>query len=98
VLAHAFAHTRGHTLSEQDIDDLVAAGLRGLEVHHPDHDAQAVRTAAAVSARHGLVQTGASDYHGTGKSNVLAQCTTAPEQLERLLSLGTGSPTFGAAR
>ncbi|HKJ11835.1 MAG TPA: PHP domain-containing protein [Ornithinimicrobium sp.] len=96
VLAHPFAHRRGRVLTEADIDDLVDVGLCGLEVHHPDHDAEAVATAGSISARRGLVQTGASDYHGTGKSNRLAQCTTAPETLERLLGMGSGSPLLGS--
>jgi hypothetical protein len=98
VLAHPFARSRGRVVSEADVEELVDAGLRGLEVHHPDHDPAAAATAAAVGARHDLIQTGASDYHGAGKSNRLAQFTTTAGQLERLLDLGTGSPPLGASR
>ena len=34
-----------------------------------------------------LVITGASDYHGSGKLNVLGEYRTAPDQWEKLESL-----------
>ncbi|MGB7447708.1 MAG: PHP domain-containing protein [Ornithinimicrobium sp.] len=97
VLAHPFARARGHVVAEADIDELVDAGLLGLEVNHPDHDSAAVAAAATISARHDLLQTGSSDYHGAGKSNRLAQCTTTAEHLERLIELGSGSAPLGSA-
>jgi len=33
-----------------------------------------------------LVMTGASDYHGNGKLNILGEYTTNPEQWEKLES------------
>jgi hypothetical protein len=41
-----------------------------------------------------LLTTGSSDYHGTNKTTPIAACTTDPEQLEKLLALGTGSPVL----
>ncbi len=41
-----------------------AAGLLGLEVHHPRHDAAATARLRALAAQHGLLETGGSDYHG----------------------------------
>ena len=38
--------------------------------------------------------TGSSDYHGEGKPNRLAENTTTPEVLERLIAAGTGSEPF----
>lgn len=46
------------------IPELVRAGLKGIEVHHPDHDATAVDRAREAALRHGLMMTGGSDYHG----------------------------------
>ncbi len=43
---------------------LIAAGLSGIEAHHPKHDAQTVaRCLDLARARH-LIATGGSDYHG----------------------------------
>ncbi len=41
-----------------------------------------------------LAVTGSSDYHGEGKPNRLAENTTEPAVLERLLAAGTGSRPF----
>jgi 3',5'-nucleoside bisphosphate phosphatase len=61
VLAHP-----GKTERDDLIPALVSAGLAGLEVFHPDHDASATTRYAAVAAEHGLARTGGSDYHGPG--------------------------------
>ena len=60
VLAHP-----GQMDSWAAIPDLVAAGLEGIEVHHPDHDEEFEAMARAAARRHGLFRTGGSDYHGT---------------------------------
>jgi hypothetical protein len=36
-----------------------------------------------------LLTTGSSDYHGSGKLNRIGEFTTAPEVLEKLISMGT---------
>ncbi len=95
IMAHPFAHARGRTVTETVIGDLVEAGLAGLEVHHRDHDAVAMQQAGALCARWGLIQTGSSDYHGTGKSNALAEFTTDPQQFDRILERGSGSALMG---
>jgi predicted metal-dependent phosphoesterase TrpH len=46
------------------IGELVAAGLMGIEAHHPDHTSDDVERARAAAAEHGLFVTGGSDYHG----------------------------------
>lgn len=98
VLAHALARpTDGRNLSLAEIAALVPAGLAGLEVDHPEHaeaDREALR---ALAAEHDLLVTGSSDYHGGRKVNRLAQCTTAPEQYERLVALGSGVPVLSGA-
>ncbi len=42
---------------------LAAAGLRGIEVHRPDHAPERRDAYAALARRHGLVATGGSDFH-----------------------------------
>lgn len=87
VFAHPLAHRRGPIVDDDVIARLAEAGLVGLEVSHPDHDADARRHAAGLAAELGLIGTGSSDYHGTNKPTGLGACTTDPEAYERLLAL-----------
>jgi predicted metal-dependent phosphoesterase TrpH len=89
VMAHPRAGKRGRIVSLDDIVELATAGLVGLEVDHRDN-APEDRTILRELARDlDLLATGASDYHGTGKQNRIAENTTAPEVLERIIELGT---------
>jgi 3',5'-nucleoside bisphosphate phosphatase len=45
---------------------LAAAGLTGVEVHYFSHSDGETVAYANMAARHGLVATGGSDYHGPG--------------------------------
>ncbi|WP_420114857.1 PHP domain-containing protein [Pseudactinotalea sp.] len=88
VMAHARASTRGRTVSLETIRGLAAAGLAGLEVDHPDHTEQDRDVLRDLAAELGLLVTGSSDYHGTGKPNRLGECTTAPEVLDQIEAQG----------
>jgi 3',5'-nucleoside bisphosphate phosphatase len=87
VFAHPLARRRGPVVSEETIAALAGAGLAGLEVDHPDHDADDRAQAAALAADLGLVATGSSDYHGTNKLTPLAARTTTPQMYEKLIAL-----------
>ncbi|WP_116114257.1 PHP domain-containing protein [Austwickia chelonae] len=89
VIAHPFAARRGRVIGEEVIADLADAGLVGIEAHHLDHTAAQTRQALDVADRHRLVVTGSSDYHGTGKTNRLADRTTDPAQFRALLDRET---------
>ena len=91
VFAHGLATTRGRVVGDDAIAEMVAAGLLGLEVDHPDHTPDQRVYLRALAEGLGLVQTGSSDYHGTNKRTPIAACTTDPEQYEALLAAGTGS-------
>lgn len=91
VLAHPATHGRGVNLLEGDIAELVDAGLFGLEVEHRENTPDGKRALRRLCERYGLVQTGSSDYHGSGKPNRLAENTTAPEVLERIVAAGRGA-------
>lgn len=54
---------RGGTV-ETVLPELVAAGLLGVEVYHPNHSNSEVRQLEALCDRYGLIKTGGSDYHG----------------------------------
>ena len=87
VVAHPFASRRGQIITAKTFTDLVSAGLNGIEVHHRDQNAQEQETLTSIAQELGLVITGSSDYHGTGKLNGLAENTTHQAQWELLESL-----------
>lgn len=95
VLAHPLARSRGHLIGEDVIEEMAAAGLAGLEVEHRDHAPADRARAAAIAQRLGLLQTGSSDYHGTGKPNRLGENTTSPQVLTAILAQGTGTGPLG---
>jgi len=90
VLAHAFAHRRGPTVTAEVIKELAGVGLHGVEVDHPDHDDVARAELRDLAADLDLVTTGSSDYHGTNKVIRLGQETTAPDQLDAIAERATG--------
>lgn len=92
VLAHAWGRHGQGAMSEADLAGLTDDGLLGLEVDHQDHSPEQ-RTALRAMARNlGLVVTGSSDYHGTGKTNHdLGVHTTHPDELARIDELAAQS-------
>ncbi len=84
VIAHPFASRRGQILTADTFQDLVNAGLDGIEVHHRDQNAAEQQVLTEIARELHLVTTGASDYHGTGKLNEMAENTTHPAQWEAL--------------
>ncbi|HKN98942.1 MAG TPA: PHP domain-containing protein [Pseudonocardiaceae bacterium] len=92
VLAHAFASTRGRTVTADVIAGLAAAGLAGIEVDHPDHDPAARAELRGLAADLGVVATGSSDYHGRNKVVRIGQETTAPAAFDALVARATGTP------
>ena len=94
VLAHAFARTRGSVVSPPVIAEFADRGLTGLEVDHPDHDPAARAELRALAAGHGLLVTGASDYHGTNKSVKIGQERTAEDAFAELVARSTGTPVI----
>jgi 3',5'-nucleoside bisphosphate phosphatase len=88
VMAHPRAGRRGRIVSLNDIADLASAGLAGLEVDHRDNAEEDRRVLRELARDLDLLTTGSSDYHGTGKQNRIAENTTAPEVLEKIIGLG----------
>jgi predicted metal-dependent phosphoesterase TrpH len=86
VIAHPFASHRGQILKAEDFADLVAAGLNGIEVDHRDQNPDERAMLRLIAQELDLVVTGSSDYHGTGKMNLLAENHTSREQWEKLES------------
>jgi predicted metal-dependent phosphoesterase TrpH len=66
VLAHP-----GIAGKDDLIDELIAAGLQGIEVYYAEHTPKQIADYLDRCRRHDLVATGGSDFHGayTGRTN-----------------------------
>ncbi len=98
VIAHPFASLRGKILKAADFAELAQAGLNGVEVDHRDHNPNERGMLRDIAKELGLVVTGASDYHGSGKLNALAEFQTSPDQWERLESQASQRRVVGTWR
>lgn len=91
VLAHP-----GHWTSGRLLHQLDRAGLDGLEVWHPSHDASLVAYYERLARDYGLVATGGSDYHGhrPGDDERFGTCGLTRAAWQRMRStlqrVGTG--------
>ena len=84
VVAHPYASHRGEVLTETAFSSMVEAGLCGIEVDHRDHNIEERARLRKITSELGLVMTGSSDYHGTGKLNRLGECITSVGEWEKL--------------
>jgi 3',5'-nucleoside bisphosphate phosphatase len=86
VIAHPWGRGREAALPPEYLEMLVLEhGLVGIEVDHQDHDAETRERLRKLAAQLGVLATGSSDYHGTGKvDHDLGVNTTAPEVLEEI--------------
>lgn len=92
VLAHPFTRARGAAvLDDAVVAELAGAGLVGLEAEHPDHDEATRRRTRELAVALGLITTGSSDFHGTGKTTRLGENLTSPQALEAIESRATGT-------
>ncbi|MBF4993742.1 PHP domain-containing protein [Arthrobacter gandavensis] len=91
VFAHPEASARGRVVGEQTYLEMIDAGLAGLEIEHRDNPEGGRAYLRRLAAEHSLLVTGSSDYHGTGKPNLLGENTTSAAVLERIIELGTGA-------
>lgn len=92
VIAHPWG--RGGSVSAKRFAELAELGLSGIEVDHVEHDDDARRRLRGVARELGLVVTGSSDYHGTGKVGHDLGCnTTEREVLDQLLEMVVNGAT-----
>lgn len=97
VLAHPWSRASRRVLDGDAFEALRGRGLVGLEADHQDHRTNDRAVLRGIAADTGLLWTGSSDYHGTGKiDHDLGVQTTDPLQLDRLLAAMRTSA--GAAR
>jgi 3',5'-nucleoside bisphosphate phosphatase len=92
VIAHPWGRHGREEPGEATLAALVEAGLSGIEVDHQDHDEAARRDLRRIARNLGLVVTGSSDHHGTGKVGHDLGCnTTDPDEFARLVDLARAS-------
>jgi 3',5'-nucleoside bisphosphate phosphatase len=88
VLAHPRAG-RDWDLSDEQIANLAAVGLAGVEVWHPDHDSAERQALLDHVTALGLVPSGGSDDHGQLTGYRVGTELAAPDTYDRLLALTT---------
>lgn len=95
VMAHPT--TKGRVAPMEYIDRLIEAGLGGYEIEHRENMEPGKTILRELCMERGLIITGSSDYHGTGKPNQPGENTTEPEMLAKIIEQGTGSsPSYPA--
>ncbi|MGK3905395.1 hypothetical protein ABI049_15450, partial [Enterococcus faecium] len=70
IIAHPVPSGRGRMIPVPAIEQLIARGLAGFEIDHRENTAAGKAVLREIAARHDLIVTGSSDYHGAGKPNV----------------------------
>ncbi|NTU71923.1 MAG: PHP domain-containing protein [Coriobacteriia bacterium] len=87
VLAHP-----GVTDADELLEDLIAAGLLGIEAFHADHTPEQRQRYASYARERGLLVTGGTDYHGPASPNPeLGSCDVPTEDILALLAAGSPS-------
>ena len=95
VMAHPT--TKGRVAPMEYIDRLIEAGLGGYEIEHRENMEPGKTILRELCVERGLIITGSSDYHGTGKPNQPGENTTEPDMLAKIIEQGTGSsPSYPA--
>ena len=79
--SHAFvalAHPLQYKLGDRDTQELIAylagLGMKGLEVYHSSHNRLESAKLQEMAARHHLLPTGGSDFHGANKPGLDLGC------------------------
>nr|WP_218847147.1 PHP domain-containing protein [Psychromicrobium silvestre] len=91
VFAHPVASSRGRIVGEQTFEEMIEAGLAGVEIEHRDNPEEGKLFLRELARRNGLIVTGSSDYHGTGKPNRLGENLTSPEALLEIEAQASGT-------
>lgn len=85
VIAHPWSRGSHKVLTASMFSKLREVGLSGIEIDHNDHDQEDRALLRQIARELDFVQTGSSDYHGTGKINFDLGCnTTSYDQFQKL--------------
>lgn len=87
VIAHPYASMRDSKMAAENFIALKNEGLNGIEVDHRDHGIEERNNLRAIAKELDLIVTGSSDFHGTGKLNLIGENVTSPEHWQQLESL-----------
>lgn len=87
VLAHPAAGRMRRPVDAAAIELFASLGLWGIELDHPENRADWLRPLTALADSLGLHITGASDYHGAGKPNLLGERTSSADTWNKIRSL-----------
>ncbi len=71
VLAHPYTLNQPEEIQRSFIEELAGLGLKGIEIFYPDHTKAQKRFYGEIARDLGLVQTGGTDFHGSGYSKIL---------------------------
>jgi predicted metal-dependent phosphoesterase TrpH len=69
---------------DEIIPDLLAAGLKGIEVYYPGMAPNAIEYYLNLAEKLDLVVTGGTDYHGSGKKISLGDINISDELVDKL--------------
>ncbi|MCR2784469.1 MULTISPECIES: PHP domain-containing protein [unclassified Microbacterium] len=89
IIAHPAG--RGRMLPVPVLEELIGLGLAGFELGHRENTASGIAALSKLVARHDLIVTGSSDYHGLGKPNLPGEHTTTDEMVARIIDRASGS-------
>lgn len=84
IAAHPASGMRDGALPVALLEEMIAAGLAGIEVDHREHDPETRTRLRALARAHDLIITGGSDYHGAGKPNELGENLAQPMALDAI--------------
>lgn len=82
-----WAHPPGDMV-EGLLPELVAGGLRGLEVYRPYNTPDQVRRLKRLARRHGLLVSGGSDFHDPDRGGALGGFFVTDREVAELLEVG----------
>lgn len=94
VIAHPVTSGRDRMMPLSYIERLIAAGLGGFEIDHRENTVAGKRMLRELVAKHDLIATGSSDYHGAGKPNLPGENTTSDEMVARIIAQATGTGPY----
>jgi 3',5'-nucleoside bisphosphate phosphatase len=96
VLAHPRG-TRGWAVPDEEIARLAAAGMSGIEVHHPEQDQAERSRLAALAGSLGLVASGGSDDHGELTGYRIGSEVVGSSEYEHLVAQAAAAARAGGS-
>ena len=80
VLAHPYS-----LHNDEMILQFIQCGLMGIEAYYPEHSQSMINFYKNLAAKHNLLVTGGSDFHGDAKPGVKIGCMKIPYELVEII-------------